>query len=272
MSDEVKGFYVGYHDTIAKKRYDSPYWLRRYAHRRIYAQFLPHLVSGQRVLDAGCGEGVLSCLAAQRGVDVVGVDISAPNLDAARRLAAEGGTSTVFLQGDLEKMPFPDNSFDIVIASHVLEHLPDLHAGLREVHRVTRDMALIAMPTCLNPACWVLLGGDKYWKLGRRSMIALPIGIARTAVALLRGEEGPNEGYAGHEDLPHIWRFPWVMRKQIERAGFRVASFEAGPLILPYLAEYLQVVRRLQPEVDRLSMVRTSRNLGYGSMALCRKI
>lgn len=239
---------------------------------RRYAQILPHLIPGQRVLDAVCGEGVLSCLAAEKGVDVVGLDKSSPNIDAARRLATDWGRRVEFLQGNLGSMAFPNNYFDTVLASHVLEYLPNLGAGLREVHRVTRDRALIAMPTCLNPACWVLLGGDKYWKFGRRSPTALPIGFARTTAALLRGDDGPNEGYAGDRDLPRIWRFPWVMRRRIERAGFIIESFEAGPLILPYLAEYLRFLRRLQPSIDKLSKAFASKNLGYGSMAVCRKI
>ena len=151
-SDQVKGYYSRYHDRISDKRYNSPYWLRRYAHRQIYGQFLPYLKPSQTVLDAGCGEGLLSCLAASGSAKVVGVDISAPNIDAARRIAEGWGVQAKFLQGDLERLPFGDNSFDVVLCSHVLEHLPELSAGLREIYRVTRDGALIAMPTCLSPA------------------------------------------------------------------------------------------------------------------------
>ena len=267
----IKRFYTQYHDRMASKRYNSPYWLRRYIHRQIHAQFLPYLKLGQRVLDAGCGEGVLTCLLAERGVEVVGVDISVPNVESALRLAAEWGVYVTFFQVDVENLPFPDNSFDVVLSSHVLEHLPSLDKGLRELHRVTRSLALIAMPTCLNPTCWVLLGGDNYWKLGRRSPVAMPIGLFKTAVALVRGQEGPNQGYGGNKGAPHIWRFPWVMRRQIESVGFDIEQFEAGPLIVPYLDYYLPALRNLQPKVDRFRALPLLRNLGYGSMAVCRK-
>jgi SAM-dependent methyltransferase len=226
---------------------------------------------GQRVLEVGCGEGALTCAAAQAGADAVAVDMSAPNLEAARRLAAAAGVRVALLQADAERLPFADGSFDLVLSSHVLEHLPDLDRGLRELQRVTRDRVLIAMPTCLNPACWALLGGDGYWTLSRRSPIAVPLGFARTVWARLRGHDGPDEGYGPGGRMPHVWRFPSVMRRRIERAGLRIEAFEAGPLILPYLAEYLTPWRRLQPALDRLAGHRLLRNFGYGSMAVCRK-
>lgn len=270
-AEQVKNFYVNYHDRISEKRFNSPYWLRRYAHRWIHEQFLVHLKPGDRVLDAGCGEGVLSCLAAQRGVNVVGVDISPPNIAAARRLAAEWGVEVEFQEADAENLPFPDNSFDVVLSSHVLEHLPDLDAGLHELYRVSRDRALIAMPTCLNPAAWALLGEDVYWRVGRRTPLALSLGVARTLHAWIRGEEGPDQGYAGVDEVPHVWRFPHVMRRQIESAGFHIERFEAGPLIAPYVTEYLPFLRPLQPRIERLRALPFVRNFGFGSMAVCRK-
>lgn len=271
-TDSTKQFYASYHDRITHKRYHSPYWLRRYVHRQVYAQFLPFLEPGQCVLDAGCGEGVLSCLAAKQGVKVVGTDISALNIEGARDLAAEWDVDVAFFQSDAEYLPFPDNSFDVVLSSHVLEHLPNFFRGLRELYRVTRSLALIAMPTCLNPACWMLLGGASYYALSRRSLVALPIGLVRTVAAFLRGEEGPDEGYGGNESVPHIWRFPWVMCRQIESVGFRIEQFEAGPLILPYLGQYIPALRRLQPVIDQFRGRPLLRNFGYGSLAVCRKI
>lgn len=271
MADDIKDFYRSYHDRIGDKRFDSPYWLRRYVHRRIHEQFLAYIRPGQRVLDAGCGDGILSCMLARQGARVVGLEISTPNIEAARRRARVENLDVHFVQGDVERLPFGDDSFDVVVSSHVLEHLEAPLPGLREVRRVTRDAAIIAMPTCLNPACWALLGRDNYWKLGRRSPVAMVVGLFRTAVAYIRREEGPNEGYGGDRSLPHVWRFPSVMRRQIERAGLRIARFEAGPLIVPYLAHYFPPARWLQPEIERLRAVPVIRDLGYGSMAVCRK-
>jgi len=269
-AEAIKQFYAGFHDRIAGKRYNSPYWLRRYVHRQIYAQVLAQLRSGERVLDVGCGEGVLSCLAARMGCHVVGEEMSRPNVLAARHLASDWKVKAEFVQGDAERLPFRDDSFDVVVSSHVLEHLPDLDAGLAELYRVTADRALIAMPTCLNPAAWALLGGDSYWRIGRRSPLAVPFGFLRTTAALLRGDEGADEGYAGHH-VPHVWRFPWLMRRRLRAAGFIIDAFEAGPLVVPYVAEYIPMLRRLQAAVDRARRLPVLRELGYGSFAVCRK-
>lgn len=268
----IKRFYDRYHDRILDKRYNSSYWIRRHTHRQIFEQFLRHIEPGKKVLDVGCGEGVLSLLLAkQKEATVTGTDISFPNIVSARQLAREWDISAKFVQADAENLPFPDNSFDVVISSHVLEHLPNLRQWLRELRRVTRSSALIAMPTCLNPSCWVLLGGDDYWKVSRRSVIALPLGLAKMLIALLRGDDGPNEGYAGNEQLPHVWRFPWVMRGQIEEAGFKVVRFEAGPLTIPYLAQYWRFAREVQEALDRWRFASALQYFGYGSLAVCEK-
>ena len=128
------------------------------------------------------------------------------------------------------------------------------------------------MPTCLTPACWVLLGGDNYWKFGRRTPFAIPVGLVRTVAALLRGDEGPDEGYGPKRELPHIWRFPWVMRRHIENVGFRIEAFEPGPLLVPYVAQYVPLIRGFQKALDRRRFNALFRNFGYGSMAVCHKL
>ncbi len=271
LDTRIRDFYDAYHDRIFTKRYNSPFWIRRYAQRQIYEQSLRPIRRGQTVLDVGCGEGIFSLLAAKRGAIVTATDISYPNILAAQTLAAEHGERVQFVQSDAEALPFHDNSFDVVVSMHVLEHLAHPAHGLGEIRRVTRDVAIISMPTCMNAASWALLGGDNYWKISRRSWFALPVGAIRTIAALLRGDDGPNEGYANMRHLPHVWRFPWVMRRQIEAIGLNIEHFEAGPLILPYVGQYVPIYRKLQIWVDQLSAVPVLRNCGFGSMAVCRK-
>jgi hypothetical protein len=127
------------------------------------------------------------------------------------------------------------------------------------------------MPTCLNPAAWALLGRDVYWKLTRRSAWAVPLGLGRMVVALALGREGVDEGYAGQDGLPHVWRFPWVMTRMVREAGFCVTAVEAGPLLLPYAAEYAKSLRRIQPKLDGLGSHRMIRNLGFGTHLLAEK-
>lgn len=272
-TENIKDFYTTYHDWITSKRYHSLYWIRRYANRQVYESVLKHIDNGKTVLDAGCGEGVLSVLMAQKGVFVTAVDISSPNVFAAQQSANQLKMTgyVKFLVGDVENLPFADNSFDIVVSSHVLEHLSNFYQGLNELYRITRHKAVIALPTCLNPCAWVLLGKDSYWAFSKRSLIAIPLGITRTLVALCRGVEGPDEGYAGHGDLPHVWRFPWVVKRQIREVGFNIVKFEASTLLLPYLAHYISPLRPIQMVLDRLRCRPLLNLLGYGSVAVCYK-
>jgi 2-polyprenyl-6-hydroxyphenyl methylase/3-demethylubiquinone-9 3-methyltransferase len=88
---------------------------------------------GRRVLDAGCGGGLVARELAAAGAEVVGVDRSLGSLGVARRAA---GGSFHPAQGRLERLPFGDASFDAVVAADVLEHLPDLPTAVAELARV----------------------------------------------------------------------------------------------------------------------------------------
>ncbi|MCI0479892.1 class I SAM-dependent methyltransferase, partial [Candidatus Uhrbacteria bacterium] len=172
-----------------------------------------------------------------------------------------------FRVGDAERLPFDDRSFDTVVSSHVLEHLSDFDAGFRELCRVARRRVVVALPTCLNLCAAALLGGDHgYWRLSKRSFVALPWGILRI-VGHLFGE-GVQEGYAGRDDLPHIWRYPWVMRRRLRHPDFAMTRFAAATLVLPYASWALPLVRRLERHRDAPVV----RNLGYGSFAVLDRV
>ncbi len=94
----------------------------------------------RRVLDFGCGAGRLSNALAAHFDQVVGVDISAPMLDEARRLNRSGNRIEFVLNERPDLSRFEDDSFDLVYTDLVLQHLPTgLAEGyLREFARVTR--------------------------------------------------------------------------------------------------------------------------------------
>lgn len=97
--------------------------------------------AGSRLLDVGCGPGeVLVRLATiSPGIEATGLDVDAAMIDRARAKAARrghGGPS--FVVADVASIPFPDETFDVVVSSYAVHHWPDRHAGLAEVMRVLK--------------------------------------------------------------------------------------------------------------------------------------
>ena len=265
---ENKDFYKDHADKIWDKRFNSPFAIRRHAHRKQYKLLLDEVLPGT-ILDAGCGEGVISMLLAAQNIASTGVDLSEPNIKEARERAENQNISNLarFDVADAESLPFADKSFDTVISSHVLEHLPDFDKGFKELCRVSRKRVIVALPTCLNLCAAALLGGDHgYWKLSKRSLFALPWGVIKI-VGNIFGE-GVQEGYAGQDDLPHIWRYPWVMRRRLRHPEFKMTKFCASTFVLPYAEFTLSLVKK----IERHNSAPILRNFGYGSFAVLDRV
>jgi SAM-dependent methyltransferase len=94
---------------------------------------------GERVLDVGCGTGVVARLAAEqvgaRG-EVTGVDVNPGMLAVARRTAAAEGASIQWYETAAESMPLPDEAFDVILCQMALQFMTDRSAALAEMHRV----------------------------------------------------------------------------------------------------------------------------------------
>lgn len=106
-----------------------------------------------RVLDAGCGDGinmtVLRDLLAVRGF---GCTLIGSDYNALRLARAPSGQGSLLLQADLRAMPFPDAAFDMILCSHVLEHIPEDGEALRELARMLAPggLLIVAVP---NEGC-----------------------------------------------------------------------------------------------------------------------
>ncbi|WP_171075113.1 class I SAM-dependent methyltransferase [Nonomuraea basaltis] len=90
-------------------------------------------LAGIRVLDVGCGSGMFCRLAADRGAEVSGLDAAEPLLDLARERVPEAS----FTLGDMERLPYPDASFDLVTGMNSVHYADDHRQALREARRVT---------------------------------------------------------------------------------------------------------------------------------------
>jgi len=112
------------------------------------AFLLEHLTPGLSVLDVGCGPGTITAGLAHRvpGGSVIGVDRSDDVIAKARaQFPATAHRDVSFQVGDVYRLDFADESFDVVYAHQVLQHLVDPVAALREMRRVLRLGGLLAV-------------------------------------------------------------------------------------------------------------------------------
>lgn len=125
------------------------------------------LREGERFIDIGCGAGRHTFEALRRGADAVALDQNAEDLrgiDEMVEAMAEAGEikrpdAPVTLNADALALPFDDGHFDRVIASEILEHIPDDRAAIAEIARVTRPGGTVAVSVprrWTEQICWAL--------------------------------------------------------------------------------------------------------------------
>ena len=102
---------------------------------------------GQRVLDVACGTGVVSVTAARLGANVTGIDLTPGLLDRARENAGIAKVEVDWHEGDVEKLPFGDATFDVVLSEfgHIFAPRPEVAIG--EMLRALKPGGTIAFST-----------------------------------------------------------------------------------------------------------------------------
>ena len=109
--------------------------------RGIAADVAASAPRGGRILEVGCGPGLLSTRLAQSyGLDVTGLDLDPAMIELARTNAPKSsvdlGRLPSFVVGDVAALPFDDGSFDVVVSTFSMHHWSDRMAGLDEIARV----------------------------------------------------------------------------------------------------------------------------------------
>lgn len=169
---------------------DSAFFLAMFG--RMFDHIRRYKASG-RVLDVGCGVGQLLQVAQSRGYAAEGCDISPWATEYARRAGYMVRT------GELEKLGYAAQSFDICVASHTLEHVPAPVPFLQEMGRILKPDGLL--------------------------VIAVP-NFASVMALVMR------ERWAGLKPEQHLWHFaPDTLRRLLARAGFHTQEVSSDPYI-----------------------------------------
>lgn len=163
---------------------------------------------GHRVLDVACGTGVVAVTAARRDAHVTALDLTPELLSVARDNAQIAGVAVDWHEGDVESLPFPDGSFDVVVSQYGHMFAPRPEVAVTEMLRVLRVGGVLAFST------WppeLLVG--RIFAITAKYMPPPPPGVAP----------------------PPLWGDPTVVR---ERLGDRVRdlTFDRATMLVPALS------------------------------------
>ncbi|BBC01452.1 MULTISPECIES: class I SAM-dependent methyltransferase [Bradyrhizobium] len=191
------------------------------------------------VLEVGCGTGAVLARLSAIGVgrDFTGIDV----IDPATNLEIDGAASAPFRWSSYDgtTIPFADGSFDLVYASHVLEHVPEPRALLYELARVSRDFIYVEVPCELH---------------------------ARTSRRALQSTL----------DIGHInFYTPDTFRLLLETVGLKVKDFGTWDHSLPVHAFHSSRMKGLAKSIVRKSLLTISPGVAtrlatYHCGAICR--
>ena len=181
---------------------------------------------GESILDIGCGNARDIVAIRDTGAEVIGVDSSPGMVNAARQELRSIGKCSVSVEvGDATCLAFPDASFDKVLCSEVIEHIPDALLALREVRRVLKPGGVLVLSTP-NKGSWY--GLDRYFIWER----------------LLR------------KKWPHPcdeWRTIEELLSLVRESGLRLRSQKTVCFIPGFIFPYFLLPKRLQDLVARFA-------------------
>ncbi len=171
--------------------------------------------SGKIVLDAGCGTGRGTQAILKRDATIIAMDIG---LNLVRRTVDRCNCSAVV--GDVLACPFPDNYFDVVFSSEVIEHTPDPLAAIAQFHRMLKPGGHLILSTPNRAWHWL---------------------VSLASTLKLRPYEGFENFVSPHE-----------LRQTAERLGMTVVT-HTGVHVAPFQVRVLQpILRRMDRWGERL--------------------
>ena len=248
-------------DNVYEGRYDSEYTSPEVFKRRdIILYFVDEYACGRtlRTIDVGCGTGVLLCDVLKRGHYAVGVDISAKMVGVTREKANYLCPQKDFcVQGDIEYLPFVNESFDVVVCAGVLSHQKDDDKTLYEIRRIikTGGLVVVTLPNAfklrnlLDPYSYLVAIFRCFSKLFSFRTSSNP-----GALGFLRGGTFTLRKYH-YLQLRHLFKAHGLIIKGIKGCDFGPFTFFRKPI---FTVEYAET---LSDRIEKLARRRVFRFL-----------
>ncbi|RJX24761.1 MAG: class I SAM-dependent methyltransferase [Dethiobacter sp.] len=147
MSTSIKEIIAQKWDLRASEYTErAGHYLATNEQRQAWLEILAEVIGKDKsfkVLDVGTGPGFLALLISELGHECFGVDISREMLKIAEEKAEKKGLRCTFIHGDAEKLPFDDETFDVVVNRHLLWTLPNPGKAIRDWVRVLKPRGKI---------------------------------------------------------------------------------------------------------------------------------
>jgi 2-polyprenyl-3-methyl-5-hydroxy-6-metoxy-1,4-benzoquinol methylase len=134
-------------------------------------------VKNKQILDVGCGMGTLSFYLAQKGAVVTGIDLSKNSIEFCKKESENRGLDIEFREMNAQVPNFEDKSFDIIVGSRIIHHLPDLELFFKECKRLLKKKGNIVFIEPLKKNIIVELN-RKYFAPERRTRHEHPLYIS----------------------------------------------------------------------------------------------
>lgn len=170
----------------------------------VYDELLTEDLQNKTLLDAGCGTGWFSKAAASRGAIVTSMDLGENLL---REVAKKCDTKRV--PGSILQMPFSNDTFDYVVCSEVIEHVPEPAQAIKEIYRVLKPGGTLVLTT-----------PNRFWYFS----------LVIANFLKIRPYQG-LENWLGYREL----------RKEVESTGFTVEKMH-GIHLFPFILSFLNPV------------------------------